>query len=87
LEVPVSRHNPRVQIFPPEYFGTYASKKDGVVGTFVSLIMLQDGNQVVASLATPEEQDGSWTQNVISYFGRSKEFPVYSKCNGLGKQK
>jgi hypothetical protein len=41
-----------VQIFPPEYLGTYALYKDGVFGTFVCLIMSQDKNLVVAPLVT-----------------------------------
>jgi hypothetical protein len=38
LELPGNRPNSRVQIFPPEYLGTNALQKNGVIGTFVCLI-------------------------------------------------
>jgi hypothetical protein len=49
-----SRLNPRVQIFPPDYLGTYALYKDDVFGNFVCLIMFQDKNWVVAPPVIPQ---------------------------------
>jgi hypothetical protein len=44
-EVPESRLHLKVQIFPLEYLGNYALKKDDFFENFVCLIMFQDKNQ------------------------------------------
>jgi RNase H-like domain found in reverse transcriptase len=59
------RPNPRVQIFQPEYLETYALQKDGVFGTFVCIIMLQDKNRVVVPPVKPKGRGGGRTQNLI----------------------
>jgi hypothetical protein len=40
-------------------------QKDGVFGTFVSLIMLQDKNRMVALPVTLKGRGGGWTQNLM----------------------
>jgi hypothetical protein len=64
-KVPGSKPNPRVQIFPPEYLGTYALEKDGVFGTFVCLIMFQHKNRVVAPPVTPKGRGSGQTQKLM----------------------
>jgi hypothetical protein len=56
--MPESRPNPRVQIFPSEYLGTYAIKKDDVFEFFVCLVMFQDKNWVMAPSVTPKGRGG-----------------------------
>jgi hypothetical protein len=63
--VPGSRPNPMVQIFPPEYLGTYALYKDGVFGTFVCLIMYQYKNRVVAPPVMTNGRCGGGIQNLM----------------------
>jgi hypothetical protein len=64
-EVSGSRSNHRVQIFPPEYLGTYALLKDDAFGTFICLIMFQDKNRVVVPLVTPKGRGGGRTKNLM----------------------
>jgi hypothetical protein len=63
--VPGSRPNPRDTILPSEYLGTYALKKDGVLETFVCLIMFQDINRVVEPPVTLKGQGSGRTRNVM----------------------
>jgi hypothetical protein len=80
-EVPGSRPNPRVQIFPPEYLGTYALQKYGVHGIFVCLIMFQDKNWVVTPPVTPKGWGGGRTQNLMIILKILRICNVNSKIN------
>jgi hypothetical protein len=64
-EVPESRSNPNVQIFPSENPRSYALQKDGVFGTVDCLIMPQDEYRVVAPSVTQIKQGGGRTQNLM----------------------
>jgi hypothetical protein len=80
-KVPGSGPNPRVQIFPPEYLGSYALYKVGVFGTFVCFIMFQDKNRVVAPPVTPKRRDGGQTQNLMFILKFIRIFNLNSKIN------
>jgi hypothetical protein len=79
--VPGSRPNPRVQIFPPEYLGTYVLYKDSVFEVFVCLIIFQDKNRVVAPPVTPKGRGGDWTQNLMIILKILRICNVNSKIN------
>jgi hypothetical protein len=70
LEVPGSRRNPRVQIFPLEYLEIHARYSGGSLETFTKLIVSADKNRLAALAAGPPGWCGGRTQIIISLYSK-----------------